>query len=778
MPETLPTSIPPPLSPSSPPSAAQPRFPWFLSAAFILCVVLLVSESFSFVLNMRNLDRSRRAVTEDITLQRELEAFKAKFFAAEGGFRGYINSGDTGLLEPYHRLIGDYKSDLARLAGLVSDSAAPDPRLVSLSNALNERLKQMADRIEVRERAPQGASPPGASADAGEVRGLDQAIQNGLGGLEEEAARQLDLRRSEAQKITLYGLVFILGSGLLGVAGLAVFYLLTRKYFFRQDATESELRLRDVELRALFDMAAVGIVECAADTGGILRANSKLCALLGYSSSELDGMSFFQLLPPGSVAGDRQAWERQFVAEGSGRWSAERRCLRRDGQAVWVRMSFALLSGQATLAAGGALQGAGPRPLAVGIVEDINDRMRIEQSMQDNAAILRAIAEDTRDLICVKDLDGRLIMANPAFLDFIGKPRDEVLGHAEIDYLEDPAQAKRMRDLDRRLTRERTTEYVEEEITAGGATHVFLSTKVPYTSQDNEVIGMVSIARDITERKQAERELLHSRDRLASDVRDRNQQLASLSRHLIRASEQEKGKLARELHDELGSALAAISMDMGWVLNHVRPLSPDIAARQERALQGVRDTLDLKRRLVDGLRPLTLEHFGFEFALRTHCEAFSESARMPVEVIAPEQMPAIPHETGLALFRMVQECLTNVAKHAHASRVRVTIDASSDQNADRTLMVRVEDDGRGLPQNVAKSPESSYGLVSMRERIAAVGGVLSIGNSVEFQGVMAEATIPLEQAPAAEPTDQDGSDEDGAGEDEDLEMAHADDTRA
>jgi len=721
--------------------ATRPRFPWFLSAAFVLCVVLLVSETLSFMLNMRRLDRTRDAMTADITVMKEIETFKAKFLAAESGYRGYLISGDTALLEPYHRLTGDAKADVARLGGLLAGSAPQESRLSELAQLLDQRMAQMAAQVESRQHLPAGGMPVLNNPD--ETRRLDRGVQEVLDGLEGEAGRQLGLRRVEADKISVYGLAFILGSGLLGVAGLCAFYLLMRKYFFQQSATESALRLRDVEFRALSDMSAVGMLECAVDTGGILRANSKLAALFGYPASELEQMSFFQLLHPDSVAGDRETFHRQLSAGGAGRWTAERRCLRRDGQVVWVRASFGLLPRDHN-----ANSATSATAVAVGIIEDIDDRKRVEQAMQDNASILRAVAEDTRDLICVKGVDGRVIMANQAFLDFVGKPRAEVLGHGDIDFLEDPAQAKRLREMDRKVMRERATEYVEEEISANGETRVFLSTKVPYTSHDNEVIGVVSIARDITERKHAENELLHSRDRLASDVRVRNEQLASLSRHLIRASEQEKGKLARELHDELGSALAAISMDMGWVLNHLRPLSPEIAARQERALQAVRDTLDLKRRLVDGLRPLTLEHFGYEFALRTHCEAFSESARMPVEVKAPAQLPSIPHETGLALFRMVQESLTNVAKHAHATRVRVTLEV-----VDGSLLVRVEDDGRGLPQDVAKSPDS-YGLVSMRERIAAVGGTFSVGNSVEYKGVMVEAVIPLPQQP-----DQDAPEE-------------------
>ena len=251
------------------------------------------------------------------------------------------------------------------------------------------------------------------------------------------------------------------------------------------------------------------------------------------------------------------------------------------------------------------------------------------------------------------------------------------------------------------------------------------------------MVGLIGISRDITERKNAEKELVHSRDRLASDVRERTLQLANLSRHLIRVSEEEKNKLARELHDELGSALAAISMDLGWILKQMRTVDPELAKRQERALDGIRATLDMKRRLVDGLRPLSLEHFGFDFARGAHCEGFAETSGIAVAVEGPEDPPRLEGGKSLALFRVVQECLTNVAKHAKATRVVVSVEIDGDK-----VVVRVEDDGIGIPDDLADRPET-YGLVGMRERLAEFGGTLSIGRSGKGKGTLVEASVPL-----------------------------------
>lgn len=210
-----------------------------------------------------------------------------------------------------------------------------------------------------------------------------------------------------------------------------------------------------------------------------------------------------------------------------------------------------------------------------------------------------------------------------------------------------------------------------------------------------------------------------------------------LARHLIRASEQERREIARELHDELGNALAAISMDLGWILKRLQTADPSVAERQARVLDTVRATLDLKRRLVDRLLPVALEHFGLDFAVRAHCEEFAETSRIPVTVIGPEQLPVLDPGTGLALFRVVQESLANVKKHAMATQACVSIEI-----LDGALILRIEDDGVGIPDH-ALDRADAYGLAIIRERIADIGGTLSIRRGGTGKGTVVLATVSM-----------------------------------
>jgi len=700
---------------------ARPRFPWSFTLLFALCVTILGGVMVSFVVNLRALSRWDGEVGRRIEVLRAVDSLQLRLLSAETGYRSFLLTGKAESLGPYYRARHDYKGDIQRIADFVSSDPNQERNVNTLRELVDKRFADLDAALQSREEQSPGATPA-APLQGEENMGRIGAV---IGELRDREDVRFAVDAGVTNDTALLALAFTLGSGVLGIAGLTAFYGLTRRYFFRSGEIERALRAREGELRTMFDVAAVGIVECVAETGGIVRANSRFSAMLGYSVIELGQMNFFQLLHPSTAAADREAFK-DLISGRSTEWIVERRCIARNGAPLWVRASFGLIP-----------EADGVPFRAVGIIEDVNARKQVERELRDNAAILRTVAEDTQDLVYVKDLDGRLVMANPAMVRLLGKPIGEIIGRTDIDLLEDPAQAKRIREIDHRVMQGRATEYVEEELTVGGSSRSFLSTKVPYTNEEGEVVGLIGISRDITDRKNAEKELVHTRDRLASDVRERTRQLANLSRHLIRVSEEEKSKLARELHDELGSALAAISMDLGWILKQMRTIDPELAQRQERALDGIRATLDMKRRLVEGLRPLSLEHFGFDFALRAHCEGFAETSGIAVAVEGPEDPPRLDGGKGLALFRVVQECLTNVAKHAKASRVAVAVEISGGN-----IVVRVEDDGIGIPDDLGDRPET-YGLVGMRERLAEFAGTLSIGRSAKGQGTLVEATVPL-----------------------------------
>jgi signal transduction histidine kinase len=203
-------------------------------------------------------------------------------------------------------------------------------------------------------------------------------------------------------------------------------------------------------------------------------------------------------------------------------------------------------------------------------------------------------------------------------------------------------------------------------------------------------------------------------------LESRNEQLGQLTRLLLSAQEEERRKIARELHDEAGQILTAVKIDL------------DLAGRTESA-ELVGRAIAQTRNLSNLLRPQVLD-LGLAPAIRSLTDDFSARTQVNTSLSLPETLPAIPPERQVALYRIAQEALTNVSRHADAKRVRVVVDAGNDH-----VTLTVEDDGRGPSGEL----RPHLGLIGMRERVAALGGTLAVGPG-EGGGFRIEARIPRE----------------------------------
>ena len=224
----------------------------------------------------------------------------------------------------------------------------------------------------------------------------------------------------------------------------------------------------------------------------------------------------------------------------------------------------------------------------------------------------------------------------------------------------------------------------------------------------------------------------HARD-LEMLIEARTRELSTLSTHLQKLSEKEKSALARNLHDELGGLLTAAKMDLSWLQSRV----PD-AALQERLAQlgGVLDeAMDLKRRVVEDLRPSLLDHFGLPTALRAYVDSACAKAGLRAEIALPEDAPPMPKETAIALFRIVQEGVTNIIRHAGAQSVTLRFTTSDD-----ACRFTLSDDGRGFDATDTRF-RWSHGIMGMRQRVRALGGQFEI-ESRPGAGTTLRVSIP------------------------------------
>jgi signal transduction histidine kinase len=214
----------------------------------------------------------------------------------------------------------------------------------------------------------------------------------------------------------------------------------------------------------------------------------------------------------------------------------------------------------------------------------------------------------------------------------------------------------------------------------------------------------------------------------------RTRELSDLSTHLQAFTEKEKSELARHLHDELGGLLTAAKMDLSWMQSRMKE-DPPIEQRLTQLGTVLDEAMDLKRRVVEDLRPSLLEHFGLPVALRAHIEATCSKAGLACEVDVPETADAMPKEVAIALFRVVQEGMTNIVRHSHAKHVRLVIH----QGGERYLLI-LTDDGVGMDLNGTRF-RWSHGLAGMRHRVRAISGTFKIESSPS-QGTTLRVEIP------------------------------------
>lgn len=235
------------------------------------------------------------------------------------------------------------------------------------------------------------------------------------------------------------------------------------------------------------------------------------------------------------------------------------------------------------------------------------------------------------------------------------------------------------------------------------------------------------------ERAQHLRELAAERDKLEAEVQRRTQDLTDLAHHLQTVREDERGRLARELHDELGGLLTAAKLDLARVRKRLAGASPEAAERIEHLGQTLDAGIALKRRIIEDLRPSSLANLGLQRTLEILCADFARRAELSVDTTLEDLR--LGDERALAVYRVVQEALTNVARYAHARRVQVGLRA-----VDGRACVRVHDDGIGF--DPARPRTGRHGLAGMRFRMQSCGGDWSV-HSAPGQGTTVQASVPL-----------------------------------
>lgn len=334
---------------------------------------------------------------------------------------------------------------------------------------------------------------------------------------------------------------------------------------------------------------------------------------------------------------------------------------------------------------------------------------------------------------------GRLIEFNDAFLRIMGYAREEVLGRSVFDLNLWEDSTRRERLMVQLCEKGRVSEFEGRvRMKSGEVRDILFSAELIHLQGEP---CMLAVARDITEQKRAQEALRHSYEeveRYSRELERERTRLRTLSRRLLEVQEEERRRIGRDLHDQIGQLLTAARLTLALLQQDLGHLPPEKNRRLEDALGLIDQCLEQTRNLSHLLHPPLLEETGLLSTVRWFLERFTQHTKINVDARLPQSLPRFPHALELNAFRILQECLNNVSRHAEAASVEIEL-----KTQDNYLELSVADRGRGFEASqILGSDQMGVGLAGMQERVRELGGTLEI-DSRPGHGTCIRACLPL-----------------------------------
>ena len=476
-----------------------------------------------------------------------------------------------------------------------------------------------------------------------------------------------------------------------------------------------EQRLRESEERMRAFTTHSPSLMCMKDRDGRYRfANDRFLERYSLRADQVLGRTDAELFPRRQALA-AAAHDAEVLARGEPLQYEERASLA-DGQRVSLVSKFPVFDASGTVT-------------AIGVVaSDITDRRVTEQALREQRTLL-AEAQKIAGLGSWEwDPDtGRVSWSDELYRIF-GVARQDVQPSFE-NYLErlhpeDRQQSGSM--VARALIDNRPFSMLERVVRPGGELRYVRSQGDVVRNERGKPIKVLVACLDITEQRHSE-----------GALRQAAQDLHGLTRRLVQAEEAERRRLARELHDRVGQSLSALNINLDIISRDSQALPPALRQRLEDSLGLVDGTLQSIESVMADLRPPLLDEYGLGAALGWHSEEFARRTGVPVTVTdrTPDATKGARPEAAVALFRIAQEALNNVLKHAQARNVRIDVSAT-----DEELILDVHDDGRGFDPRAAR--RGRWGMTTMRERAEAAGGQLHV-DATPGEGTRIHARVPL-----------------------------------
>ncbi len=491
----------------------------------------------------------------------------------------------------------------------------------------------------------------------------------------------------------------------------------------RRERQQAEVALRESEQRyrlLLKNIPAVvykGYRDCAVDF-----VDTKVEELTGHPKDEFDTrqLKWNDLL----VSEDRQGFKQAFLdgLSSSKSYIREYRIRKKDDSLIWVQDRGQIMC-----------DSDGQVDYISGVFFDITERRQAEEAVMQASAYARSLIEASLDPLVTISLAGKIMDVNQATETATGVARAELIGTDFSIYFTEPEKAQEGYRLVFSQGTVRDYPLAIRHV-SGRITDVLYNATV-YRDAAGEVHGVFAAARDITERKRAEEAL-----------RESEQRLRFLTSQLLTAQEGERKRISMELHDELGQSLAVLKLQIRAIERALGDEQQDLKQSCRDLLSYLDSVIDNVRRLSRDLSPSVLEDLGLQSALKYLINRFNEHYKVTHAFEVEELDHLFPSEAQIIIYRIFQECLTNISKHAGATEVGITI-----KRGDGAVVMVLEDNGSGFdPMKVAayRAADRGLGLAALDERTRMLGGRLEI-RSQPGQGTRVTCIIPVVPSPGS-----------------------------
>jgi PAS domain S-box-containing protein len=685
-----------------------PKFKSLLRRVIVVPIVatatlagLLLLETFDLNKSLQWVDHTDRVLGQSGHLLKLLVDM-------ESGKRGYIVTGDETFLRSYLEGAKRFDPEFQALYRLVDESPSQQQRLKQVYAGYRESEANDSRVIALR-RA--GKADPTLIENQQREHKMDSLREQVAEFQSQEESLRVERVDAAHHRWTLM-VTSCLGLGL----GFGVFLAFFTRYHIEKLGT----KLLQSEERWTATLGSIGEAVIATDSEArVTFLNPVAAALTGWQPEEALNQPIENVLKlinerSGMTADNevlRVLKEKQVLAVAN-----HVDLVTRDGREIAVEHSAAPI-----LAAKGEVIGV------VLVFRDVAERRQEQVATAEQAALL----ELTQDSVFVIDMEGTILFWSRGAETTLGYSKSQAVGKISHELLRTEFP-RPLAEITTDLMRMGHWEGDLVSVAQDGRRIVVASRWALQWGKRDQAPRVLVINSDITERKRGEESLVLQRE-----------QLRALAERLQLVREEDRKRVARDLHDQIGQILTAIKMDMTWMTRHLPESEGEVLARLRESIQSINDGVKSVRTICSGLRPGVLDDLGLAAAIEWQASEFASRNGVPCQVSVPPVDLHLDGDRATATFRIFQECLTNVTRHAQAKSVRIAL-----SQEDENILLVVEDDGIGFCEQDLSSTLGSLGLLGMKERAQFCGGDVQISSS-PGNGTTVTIRVPVD-TPTAE----------------------------